>query len=177
MAFSSAGAVALALITGWLGYMFGMRQERERERRARVFAAAAELTVPLRELQRLLRSFGRVDVEKGELTSAVLGWAKAYDDHGHRLPRDWRHVAHSVRDAVGTALGGGTLVHIRPDTADADLGDPDAMWQDFADEYLDYVARCVLEWGDASRTTPKDLMTYEEWLVRTGRREPYGSNA
>lgn len=177
MAYSSAGAAALALFTGWLGFIFGTRQERERERRARNFSAATELSAPLREFQRLLRSFGRVDVARDELTTAVLCWAKAYDDHGHRLPHEWRHVARSVRDAVGTVFDGVALVHIRPDTADVDLGDPDVMWQDFADDYLNYVAGCVLEWGDASRAAPRDLMTYEEWLVRTERREPHGSNA
>lgn len=51
------------------------------------------------------------------------------------------------------------------------------MWQDFADEYLDYAARSILLWGDSSKDAPKQLMTYEEWLVRTGRREPWGTNS
>lgn len=55
-----------------------------------------------------------------------------------------------------------------------ELGEPDPTWQDFADDYLEYATGCVLEWGDASRQDPKALMMYEAWLVRTGRREPYG---
>ncbi len=51
------------------------------------------------------------------------------------------------------------------------------MWQDFADDYLDYLARHLLEWGDCNRIASKDVMTYEKWLVRTERRQPIGTNA
>jgi hypothetical protein len=176
LAISWAGGTGLALVTGWVGYLSGVRQERAKERRDRNFTAAAELTGPLRELQRLLRWLGREEFEKSELTAAFISWSKAYDDQGHRLPREWRHVARSVRDAAGTVFGGVSLVHIRPDTAHLGLGELDGMWQDFADEYLGYVARCILEWGDSSREAPKDLMTYGAWLVRTGRRETPGTN-
>ncbi len=67
-------------------------------------------------------------------------------------------------------------MHIRPDTKELDLEEPDAMWQDYADDYLDYVANAILRWGDSSRDAPKSLMTYEAWLVRTDRRKPYGAN-
>lgn len=175
MAISLVAAAALALVTGWLGYMFGARQEREKERRARSVTAAAELVGPLRELQRLLRWFGRGDVATNEVTNAFAVWSKAYDNHGHRLPREWRHLARSVRDGAGTVFGGVSLVHIRPDSTQLPLAKPDAMWQDYADEYLEYAARCVLNWGDASREAPKDLMTYDVWMVRTDRQEPHGS--
>ena len=170
------GATALALVTASLGYAFGVRQEREKERRTRNFIGAAELVAPLRELQRLLRWFGREDVESDEVTSAFLDFSRAVDTHGHRLPREWSHISRSARDAAGTVFGGVSLVHLRPDARKLDLGTPDPIWQDFADDYLEYTARCVLEWGDASSAAPKVLMTYETWLVRTGRREPFGQN-
>lgn len=169
-------SAVLATLTGWLGYEFGTRREREKERRARNVVAATELVAPLRELQRLLRSFGCEPVERDEVAHAFINWSRSFDTHGHRLRQQWRHLARSVRDAAGTAFGGMSLVHIRPDIAQLDLGEPDRMWQDFADDYLDYASRCVLEWGDASPETPKDLMTYEAWLVRTNRREPFGTN-
>src|SRR5665647_3589530 len=62
MAIAWVGAAALALLTGWLGYLFGARQEREKERRSRDFTAATDLVTPLRELQRLLRWFGREEI-------------------------------------------------------------------------------------------------------------------
>ena len=176
MAIEWVGAAALALLTGWLGYLFGGRQERERERRSRNFAAASELVGPLRELQRLLRWFGREEITKDEVASAFLTWSKVYDDHGHRLPRDWRHMARSVRAAAGTVFGGVSFVHIRPESSRLGLGEPDAMWQDYADDYIGYAAACVLTWGDSSREAQKELMTYDAWLVRTERREPYGQN-
>lgn len=171
-----AGAAALALVTGWFGYVFGARQEREKERRQRDLTAGAELVAPLRELQRLLRWFGREEITKNEVAEAFLAWSKVYDDHGHRLPRKWRHVDRSVRAAAGTVFGGVSFVHIRPDSSRMDLGDPDFMWQDYADDFIAYAAACILAWGDSSPEAPKELMTYDAWLVRTERREPCGQN-
>lgn len=57
-----------------------------------------------------------------------------------------------------------------------DLGEPDAMWQDYADDYLGYVARCILNWGDAAREASKVVANYDVWLVQTERREPIGHN-
>ena len=171
-----AGPVAISLATGWFGYAFGVRQERDRERRGRQFAAAQELATSLRELQRLVRRLGREDLPSDEVTAAFMTWAQTCDNHTHRLPRGFRHIGRSVRDATGTVFGGVSLVHIRPDTKQLDLAEPHAMWQDFADDYLDYLARSLLEWGDSSRVSAKGVMTYGEWLVRTGRREPHGSN-
>lgn len=169
---SSAGAIVLALVTGWIGYAFGVRQERNKERRSRHFAAAAELVAPLRALQRLLRRFGLEDLGRDEVADGFRRWFAALDDHGHRLPQDWRHLGRSVRDATGTVFGGVSFVDIRPDAKDEELPQPDAMWQDYADEYLDHAARSVLSWGDSSREAPKRLMTYDAWLVRTDRQEP-----
>src|SRR3546814_6229954 len=102
---SAAGAVLLAVATGWVGYVFGVRQEREKERRARYFTTAAELVTPLRALQRLTRRLGREDVTRDDAAAASRSWFAAYDDHGHRLPHDWEHLARSVRDAAGTVFG------------------------------------------------------------------------
>ena len=171
------GASALALLSGWLGYLFGVRQEREKERRSRNFMAAAELVAPLREFQRLLRRFGREEVDKDEVTNAFLTWSRAYDRHGHRLPRAWRHLARSVRVATGTAFGGVSLVHIRPESGRLGLAEPDAVWQDFADDYLEYAAARILVWGDSSREAPSDLTDYDAWLVRTERCGPHWTKA
>lgn len=52
--------------------------------------------------------------------------------------------------------------------------EPDVMWQDCAGGYT---ANAILRWGDSSRDRPKDLVTYEAWLIRTERRDAYGSNS
>lgn len=176
MAIEWVGAVALGILTGWQGYRFGGRQERDQERRARDLTAATELVAPLRELQRLLRSFGREGVSKDEVASVFLRWSTAFDQHGHRLPRQWQHVDRSVRAAAGTVFGGISLIHIRPESNRMDLGEPDAMWQDYADDYLGYITRCILIWGDTSPDAPKVVANYDVWLVQTDRREPFGQN-
>lgn len=177
MAIEWVGAAALAVVTGWQGYLFGTRQERDKERRARDFTAATELVAPLRELQRLLRCFGRERVSKDEVASAFLMWSTTFDQHGHRLPRQWQHVDRSVRAAAGTVFGGISFIHIRPDSSRMDLGDPDAKWQDYADDYLGFIARCIWNWGDAARDVPQVVANYDVWLIQTGRREPFGQNS
>lgn len=174
LATSVVGPALLAILTGWVGFVFGVRRERDSERRLRDHAAAIALVKPLRELQRLLRSFGREPIEKDEVASAFRDWSEAFDDHGHRLPPKWRRADRGVRDAAGTVFGGVSLVHIRPDSRRLELGEPDAMWQDFADDYIGYVASSVLTWGDSSREPGRELLGYDDWLVRTGRREPRG---
>lgn len=47
------------------------------------------------------------------------------------------------------------------------------MWQDFADDYLEYAAARILFWGDSGREAPNDLTDYDAWLVRTERWEPH----
>lgn len=170
------GAAILVVLTGWQAYLFGVRQERAKELRARDFVAATELVAPLRELQRLLRCFGREQMSKDEVASAFLAWSTAFDEHGHRLPRQWQHVDRSVKAAAGTVFGGISLIHLRPDSTRMDLGEPDAMWQDFADDYLGYAARCILTFGDSAQEAPKTMTNYDVWLVQTERRAPVGQN-
>lgn len=170
------GAAILVVLTGWQGYLFGVRQERAKERRARDFVAATELVAPLRELQRILRRFGRDQLSKDEVAGAFLAWSAAFDEHGHRLPRQWQHVDRSVKAAAGTVFGGISLIHLRPDSSRMDLGEPDAMWQDFADDYLGYAARCILSFGDSAQEAPKTMANYDAWLVQTERRDPVGQN-
>ena len=153
-----------------------MRQGQDGERRGRQFTAAGDLAASLRELQGLVRRLGREDLPSDEVANAFITWGQVCDNHTHRLPRGFRHLGRSVRDATETVFGGVSLVHIRPDTKQSDLAESDGMWQDFADDYLDYLARSLLEWGDSGRAAAKNVMTYGDWLGRTGRREPYGSN-
>lgn len=163
---------ALAILGAWVGYVFGVRQERDKERRQRDHLAAVALVKPLRHIQRLLRAHGRDSVAPEDVALAFGSWSEAFDDHGHRLPDRWRKVHRGVRDAAGTVFGGVSLVHIRPDSRHLDLGEPDAMWQDFADDYIDYAAYSISTWGDSSRQPMKEFHSYDDWLVRTGRREP-----
>lgn len=173
------GGGVVSTFAGWLGYLFGVRQERSSEERARRLVAAETLTKPLRELQGLLRSHGLNEVgplHGDEVSAAFSSWSIAWDAHGHRLPESWRHLSHSVLDAAGTVFGGVARVHTHPDMAMFPLGEPDNMWQQYADDYFDYVASNTLLWGDSSPDAPNRLLSYEEWLVKSGRREAWGHN-
>jgi hypothetical protein len=167
-------SVSLAAISGWVGYAFGQRRERNHERRQRAFAAAESLVAPLRVLQSLIRRLGRTPVMREDVAVAFERWFSTYDECGHRLPLQWRHLPRSVRDAAGTVFGGIAFVDLRPDSRELELVDPDCMWQDFADDYLEYCAAVILRWGESSLKRPVQLNDYERWLVATERRELVG---
>ena len=48
------------------------------------------------------------------------------------------------------------------------------MWQDFGDDYIDYVLDALLRWGDTQDR--RKMLTFDRWLVKTDRREPIGDN-
>lgn len=146
----------------------------DHEKRERALAAAESLVAPLRVLQSLIRRLGRTPVTREGVAVAFERWFSAYDEYGHRLPLQWRHLPRSVRDAAGTVFGGIAFVDLRPDSRDLELADPDWMWQDFADDYLEYCAAVILRWGESSLKKPAHLNDYERWLVATERREAIG---
>ena len=69
-----------------------------------------------------------------------------------------------------TIFGGVALSDIRPDERDAELTEPDFLWQDFADDYLTYVISGVARWGDDQRV-PNRIHDFDSWLRVTGRAE------
>ena len=163
-------------VSAWLAFFFGGRQSRKQEERGQRRLSAADLAQPLRDLRTLVRKHGRVDIEEGEVSSAFQSWFEAVDRQQHRLPERWRHVSRSVRAAAGTVFGAVSFVDIRPDTAREPLEDPDGLWQDFADDYLGYVLDRIMRWGDSSESGRTELLQFDPWLVRSGRREPLGMN-
>ena len=165
---------AVAVISSWTVYRFTRRQSLDAESRTKNLAAASDLAQPLRDLQALMRGQGRVPVSQGEVAGAVSRWGQALDRQEHRLPDDWRHIRRSVLAAVGTVFGAVAFVHIRPDTADYPLEQPDFVWQDFGDEYIDYVLDALLRWGDSQGR--RTIQQFDPWLVSTGRRRPIGQN-
>jgi hypothetical protein len=88
--------------------------------------------------------------------------------------RDWRHIRRSVLAALGTVFGSVALIHIRRDTADYPLEKPDFVWQDFRDEYIDYVLDALLRWGDSQGR--RKIQQFDPWLVSTGWRRPVSQN-
>ena len=68
-------------------------------------------------------------------------------------------------------FGGVAYIHVQPDAKQMELGAPHAKWQDFADEYLGFVADTLLVWGDSIRGVSMIVENYDFWLARSGRRE------
>lgn len=57
------------------------------------------------------------------------------------------------------------------------LGELNAMWQEFAVDYLEDVAVRLLKWGDSDRGVSIVEELYDGWLARIGRRDPYGTSS
>lgn len=167
-----ARTVVPVIAASWLTYTFTDRAQRLREGRAQNLAAVVELTAGMRRFQLCLRAFGREYVDRADVEACFRDWAAAVDCHRHLLPAGWRHLPHSVRDATGTVFGGVSLVHVRPDAGGLGLCHPDAVWQDYADEYLDYAVACLQRWSHPIHRSPKVLVSYDDWLRSTGRTAP-----
>jgi hypothetical protein len=142
-----ASSTGVTVVGAWTVYHFTKRQALAAEQRTRALAAAADLAQALRELQMLMRKQGRVEVDQREVADAFSRWGQALDRQQHRLPDDWRHLRRSVLAAAGTVFGGIAFTHLRPDAADPPLEEPDFLWQDFGDDYIDYVLDERPRWG------------------------------
>jgi hypothetical protein len=162
-------------LAAWLTYLFTVRQSTGHERFSLRRSAADDLYLPLRQLQAVVRKHGRVEVTNAEAAFAFKTFFDSVDRQEHRLPDRWRHLSRSMRAAAGTALGAVSFVDLDPSVENLELAVPDAQWQDYADDYIDYVLHGVMVWGDSLRGGPSELLDFDKWLVHTGRREPFGS--
>ena len=163
-------------LAAWLTYVFTVRQAAGGERYSLRRAAADDLYPTLRQLQRVVRKHGRIEVSVAEVAIAFRVLFEALGRQEHRLPESWRHLSRSMRAAAGTALGGVSFVDLDPRAETLELADPDGHWHDYADDYIDYVVYRVMRWGDSLRGRALEMLDFDTWLVRTGRREPFGSN-
>lgn len=172
-------SVASGVGASCLTWRLTTKSVREAEVRVLRREAAVELSVPLRQMQTLIRRHGRTDPppSPGEVASAFVAWTTAFDQFGHRLPDRWQHVGRSVRAASGTVFGPVTFADIRPESAGEALEVPNFVWQDFGDDYIDYLLRAFLPWGDSLTDGRRIVWDFDGWLRETGRRDaPGGRN-
>lgn len=171
-----AAAILPAVIASWVSYRLGRRRGREDRILALRVTAAAELAEPLREMRRLVRKHGCVQIGETEVPNAFTTWFDAFDRHHTRLADSWQHLGRSIRFAVGTVFGASSFIDLRPDADTWPLDEPDSLWQTFADDYLGYTLDSLTRWADDEPGASKVLLDYDKWLVQTGRREPFGQN-
>lgn len=157
-----------ALLGSYAGYRLTAQASRSAMKQAIRREAAADLSAPIRDLRSMSRRWGRVELAKDEVSSAIVAWSEASDRQSHRLPAKWKHIGRSVRAATGEVFGGVVLADLRPEMATYPLADPNYKWQDFADDYLTYVLDGVVRWGDGDNSI-KDLRSFDSWLRVTGR--------
>jgi hypothetical protein len=166
----AAGPVT-AILAVWLTYRFSSRQVSSDAVRAERTTAASDLYGPLRELQSLLRKHGRLPVSESEAASAFRSFFDAYARHRHRLPNGWLHLSRSIREAAGTALGAVAFVDLDPTAEFVKLAKPDGQWRDYGDDYIDYVVDRIMRWAGSGLPKAQELLAFDPWLARTGRRD------
>lgn len=163
---TTAAASVGAFISGRLGLVQADRSETTRLRRE----TADDLVTTLSELRRLLRDAdGSRDIDAWSKTVDIT--FDAVNDARHRLPSGWRHLKHSLRAALGEAVGAVAFVDIRSAHDKDELATYSHRWTEYAMEYTDLVIDSTRRWRDArAKVAPKvTLLNYDDWLARTGR--------
>lgn len=118
----------------------GSEERRSRELHAKTLVAAlAPIVADLRMLEER-QSTKRWKKRVGTLYSAL-------DELRPVLPPQWHHLKGSIRDSVGSAIGGGIVfVDLISVPNDATL-EPRSRWTMHAADYLDETCRAVRVWG------------------------------
>jgi hypothetical protein len=94
----------------------------------------------------------------------MTGFARAYDDVGHRLPGDWRHLRQSVRAAVGEFVGGVVMADLDKRMVEYPLATPDPEWLSHTIDYLEYVVHKMQQWQDEPLSRGV-LLGFDAWLA------------
>lgn len=170
---TTAAASVGAFISGRMGLIQADRSETTRLRRE----TAEELVTALSDLRRLLRDAdGSRDVDIWSRTVDIA--FDAISDAQHRLPSGWRHLKRSLRAAVGEAVGGVAFVDLHSAHDKDELATYDYRWTEYAMEYTDLVIDGTRRWRDARAKVARKmtLISYDDWLRRTGRYDPDGAS-
>ena len=160
-------------INGVIGVWADNRRRRQDDERTLRRAAEEDLlsAVPrLRDQLVRLESHCEMDRWREVMTLAFASTHRVEE----LIPRRWRHMRGSLRDAVGNGAGGIMWIDLTPSLADAELTFH-PRWMMNAVEYLDYVQARVQTWQQAfsaSRAKTINLLSYNDWLLRTDRWSP-----
>ncbi|WP_157497063.1 hypothetical protein [Leifsonia sp. Leaf264] len=154
-------------LNGLLGlWVDGRRRLHEDQRLQRRNAADDLLSwIPeMRELLVRLESEQDPDVWRA-LMAKTYGSVRGTTD---LTPLGWRHLRHSLFDAIGSGAGAVVWIDLDPEAADGELT-YDHLWTMNAVEYLDHLQSVVRRWKKAYRQ--KDaarvvLLSYNDWLLR-----------
>lgn len=147
------------------------RGARTADRLDRARQAADDLLRPLRALRALARASANCAPAGGDWADAMTAFVDAWDRVGHRLPRDARHLRHSVRACVGEYVGGPAAADLDPRLREMPPAENHPEWRAHAEDYLEHAVHGLQSWqeqptGRAGRRT--GIAAFDDWLV--GRR-------
>jgi len=164
-----AAAVGGAVAEAGARRLFEWRRDEQADWRA-LRRRHAEAVVPRLDYLRWLLSRAEVERNPGTWAQAVISCIAVLDGAEAVLPWELRRIKHSMRDAVGTAVGMG-LVDLLP-TWEPELSPFDRVWSQYAQEYLELAIYRLQTWQNMwsnRRAAKVQLPTFNTWLADTGR--------
>jgi hypothetical protein len=159
------GPLGSGIALGVLGDRLALRREHGRDRVSRARDAAEALLPPLRRLRDLARDSQYDEHHPRAWSEAMTGFARTYDDVGHRLPDGWRHLRQSVRAAIGEFVGGVVMADLDKRMVEYALATPDREWLSHAIDYLEYVVNRLQRWQDEPLRRRDVLLDFDAWLA------------
>lgn len=156
-------AVSATIVDKFFEIFTGRRRE-DRERCGQAAAQLAKALTALVEELRLFESRRRPKRWKKLLRQIYA----TLDQLEPVLPHEWRHLKRSIRDSVGSAVGGSVVfVDLIDVPDDTQLASP-SRWTMHAADYLEGACRAVRRWGAAPtvrNTKRATLPDYNTWLT------------
>jgi hypothetical protein len=157
-------------LTGFIGWWADSRRRRQQDQRTQRRDAAEDLLAWIPRLRdKLVFLESSCDMEQWrEVMTVAFASTHRVDEI---IPDRWRHLRRSLRDAIGNGAGGIMWIDLTPSLANTPLTFHH-RWTMNAIEYLDYVQSKVQAWQQAySASTARriDMLSYNDWLVRTER--------
>jgi hypothetical protein len=161
----------VSAVTALSGVVLGSRllvgRERDADRVARCRESADAFLGTLRTLRDVARDSGRDEsFDAHRWSEGITAFGRVWDDHGHRLPDNWRHLDRSARAAVGEFAGGVAMSHSDKRMVDYPPPAFDPVWHDNAVSYLEYVIYQLQRWRDEPTPDPRKqgLRDFDAWL-------------
>ncbi|MFF0991289.1 hypothetical protein [Kocuria nitroreducens] len=165
---AAVSAIAL-LVSVVLVHRLTVHREDRADQRAIQRQAASALTEALQNIRRIVEHSATQPVQPQHISEAVASWEAVYRKYSTRIPKQGRHVRHSVAAALGEHFGAVGASNLFPEAVNFDVTKYDPIWWDNADAYLGYLIGRLSRWHDDPHAIRKmQILDFDAWLSARG---------